>query len=196
MSTVAELSFGLAVRVLPSSGPSPAPSTAPSRVDGGISFADWVAAVGACLTFAAVVIAALTYWQAQQQGRRERRAKAFAEALQAVEEYMEGPYRIRRRPDEDEAGRWQITESLSAVKARVSFHQAWLQTEGLDEVCDAYESLVRASLVEAGPAMTAAWESAGVRRDAELPLGQAYPRPQVDQARDGFLAAVRRVLDS
>jgi hypothetical protein len=53
------------------------------------------------MTIIAALIAALVavtgYMLTQAQARRERRAREFADALAAVEEYLEAPYRIRRR---------------------------------------------------------------------------------------------------
>lgn len=190
----------MAVPPAPSPGASsasPMPTTSPTLAGAvGVSFADKVAAVSALLTFATVVLAVMTYRHTQRQARRERRAKAFAEALQAVEEYMEGPYRIRRRPRGDATVRWQITESISAIKARVSFHQAWLETEGLPHVSAAYEALVAASIEDAGPPMTGAWALPGVKRDSDVPLGHPYPRAGVDEARGRFLAACREALSA
>jgi hypothetical protein len=61
--------------------------------------------------------------------RNERRAKAFAEALAAVENYLEMPYRVRRRLASDPQTRAVLTNQMSDIKAQIAFHQAWLQVE-------------------------------------------------------------------
>jgi hypothetical protein len=61
-----------------------------------------IAIVGAALT------ALLTYALNQRSARRERRARAFGEALSVIEDYAEMPYRIRRRTGSVEA-RQQLT---------------------------------------------------------------------------------------
>jgi hypothetical protein len=43
----------------------------------------------------AVVVAVIGYRAMQWTARRERLASGYAEALRAVEDYLEGPYRIR-----------------------------------------------------------------------------------------------------
>ena len=76
--------------------------------------------------------------------RNERRAKAFAEALAAVENYLEMPYRVRRRPASDPETRATLTNQMSDIKAQIAFHQAWLQVEA-PQVAEAYDDLVRAA---------------------------------------------------
>ena len=76
--------------------------------------------------------------------RNERRAKAFAEALAAVENYLEMPYRVRRRPASDPQARATLTNQMSDIKAQIAFHQAWLQVEA-PHVAEAFDTLVRAA---------------------------------------------------
>lgn len=194
-----ELVHQIATVVTPHPRPgSPSPSAGlpqPFKVDtGGTSITDWIAAGSAVLTFITVIVALLTYRHTKEEAQRQRRATVFAESLQAIEEYMETPYRIRRRPHRDAQARWELTESISAIKARISFHQAWLQTEGLPEAAVAFEALVRAALAEAGPEMTRGWSEPGVKQDEEVPLGQPYTRDAVDRAREAFLHAAATAL--
>jgi len=44
--------------------------------------------------FGAIITVAITYGLNQRATRRERQAKAFAEALAAIEDYAQMPYRI------------------------------------------------------------------------------------------------------
>ena len=60
--------------------------------------------------FGAALTALLTYALSRRAARRERRARAFGEALSVIEDYAEMPYRIRRRPGTLE-GRHQLTEA-------------------------------------------------------------------------------------
>src|SRR5512133_3585112 len=79
----------------------------------------------------------------QLWARNERRAKAFAEALATVENYLEMPYRVRR-PASDPGTRATLTNQMSDIKAQIAFHQAWLQVEA-PHVAEAYDDLVRAA---------------------------------------------------
>ncbi|MGW4871986.1 hypothetical protein [Streptomyces chartreusis] len=60
----------------------------------------------------------LTYALNRRAVRRERRAKTSAEAPTAVEEHLEMPYRIRRRPESSSAVRQQLTDEVSSLTAR------------------------------------------------------------------------------
>jgi hypothetical protein len=91
----------------------------------------------------------------QVWARNERRAKAFADALAAIESYLEMPYRVRRRPASNSETRATLTNQMSDIKAHIAFHQAWLQVEA-PRVADAYDALVRAAQEEgAGPRQSA-----------------------------------------
>ncbi|MDK1342907.1 hypothetical protein QNO09_06240 [Streptomyces sp. 378] len=87
---------------------------------------EWTWAETAALIVPCIALfgAFLTYALNQRAVRRERRAKTFAEALTAVEEYLEMPYRIRRRPESSSAIRQQLTDEVSSLLARMAFHQA------------------------------------------------------------------------
>src|SRR5579875_2384947 len=99
-------------------------------------------------TIIAAVIAALVavtgYMLTQAQARRERRDREFADALAAVEEYLEAPYRIRRRQAATPEAREALTSALSGLQARIALHRAWLQVEA-PAVGRAYEALVSAA---------------------------------------------------
>lgn len=146
--------------------------------------------VAACI---AALVAVLGYVMTQTWARRERRAKAFAEALAAVEDYMESPYRIRRRASSASDHRSQLTTAISDVQSRITFHQAWLHVEA-PRVATAYDALVRAARDEAGTHMREAWAARPLRSDAEMNLVASYPRVATDAAREEVVMAARRDL--
>lgn len=150
-----------------------------------------IAAVGAALI--AAVVAVVGYSRQQEAGRRIQHARMYAEALQAVEDYLEGPYRIRRR-DGTAVARRQVTEDISRIKSRINFHIAWLTIHAPETVATAYEALVLAAQREAGPQMTAAWRSRPTRHDRDVPLGQPFGRQASDAARAIVLEAMRSDL--
>ena len=113
----------------------------------------------------------------------------YAHALQAVQDYLEGPYRIRRKDGTAEARR-ELTQALSTVQSQINFHTAWLDIAAPKEVARAYTELVAAARGEAGPQMTAAWSEPPTADDATVPLGVAYPRPLSDAA----LATVKAAM--
>ncbi|WP_063768163.1 hypothetical protein [Streptomyces xanthophaeus] len=88
----------------------------------------WAQTTALIVPVIALVGVYVTYSLNQRALRRERRSKAFAEALTAVEEYLEMPYRIRRRPSSADIRRGLTDEAISLL-ARMAFHHAWLQIE-------------------------------------------------------------------
>lgn len=156
--------------------------------------AGWTWAQTAALIVPCVALlgAFLTYALNQRAARRESRARTFAEALSAVEDYLEMPYRVRRRPNTAE-GRHSITNEVSAVLARMAFHQAWLQIVA-PPVAGPYAALVATARSEAGAQMRMAWQQLPIASDREVNLGTAYPRHLSDAARASCLMAMRQHL--
>jgi hypothetical protein len=139
-----------------------------------------------------LVSVALTYNLNQRAARRERQTRVFAEALTAIEDYAEMPYRIRRRPGSPGA-RHELTEQISQIQSRIAFHQAWLCIE-TPSVAGYYEDLVRAAKTQAGQQMKHAWLEPATRHDAQVSLGTGYPRDEIDAARGRCVAAMRDSL--
>jgi hypothetical protein len=168
------------------------PAPAPTNTFTWTNAATITAGIGAALI--AALVAVIGYSRQQRAGRRAERATKYAEALQAVVDYLECPYRIRRR-DGSAAARLSITETISATKSKINFYLAWLRIDASAEIATAYEDYVRAAQREAGPQMTAAWRTRPTRKDRDVPLGQAYPRDESDAARAKVSAAMKRDLD-
>jgi hypothetical protein len=167
-------------------------------LDGG-DLATVAAAVGgAFAAVAAAVIAAgvavRAYRTQQAEIRRQQKATFYAEAVRAVEDYAEAPYRIRRR-DGTAAARRELTQHLSDVKSRISFYTAWMAIHATAAVATAYDAFVLAARVEAGQQMTTAWRSKPTKKDRNVPLGTALPRARTDAARATLLAAMKADLD-
>ncbi len=146
------------------------------------------ATISAALIAAIVVV--IGYSRQQRAARRERRATMYAEALRAVEDYLEAPYLIRRRDGSAEARR-QITDHISDVQSRINFYTGWLTIHAPTKVTGTYEAFVRAARQDAGPQMTAAWEGKPTRKDRDVPVRQAYDRARAYASRSLVLAAMK-----
>lgn len=148
------------------------------------------AGLGAAVT---IVVAVLTFAATQAAARRERQSAMFAEALRSVEDYLEGPYRIRRS-DGSHQQRADITAYLSDVKSRHNYYSGLLRLHAPARTAIAYEAFVVAAMQDAGPQMTAAWRSKPTRRNRDVPLGKAYDRERSDLAKAAVLFEMRRAL--
>jgi hypothetical protein len=147
---------------------------------------------GAIAVAGSAIAVALTYALNQRAARRERQTRAFAEALTAIEDYAEMPYRIRRRPGSPDA-RHALTEQISQVQSRIAFHQAWLSIE-TPQVAGCYELLVRAAKRQAGRQMSEAWLMPPARKDSRVNLGTAYARDEINAARTTCIDSMRGAL--
>jgi hypothetical protein len=143
----------------------------------------------------AAVVAVKAYKAQQQETRRQEKARFYSEAVRAVEDYMEGPYRILRK-DGSSAARREITQHISDVKSRISFYTGWMAIHGTLEVRAAYDAFVTAAQREAGPQMTAAWDARPVKKDKDVPLRTApLQRTSTDAARSQLLDVLRTDLE-
>jgi hypothetical protein len=156
---------------------------------------------GDIATIIAPIIAALVvayfgvraYNKQQADKRRDDRARLYAEALRAVEDYSEAPYRILRKDGSAEARR-EITQHISDIKSRISFYSGWLAIHAPEPVRLAYEAYVRAAQTEAGAQMTTAWRTRPTKRDRDVPIGSPLPRTATDVARQALLATMKADL--
>lgn len=157
----------------------------------------WALTVAAVVPFitvsGSILVAALVNRFNTRKARLDDKAKSFAEALATIEEYAEMPYRIRRRPDTKDA-RHEISAEFGKVKSRIQFHLAWLQIQAPD-VHEAYKLLDEAARDQAGRQASAAWLQPPLTTDEQMNLGVAYPRDEIDRARNRCLAAMLRSLD-
>lgn len=140
-------------------------------------FAGWQAAQTA--TIAAALIAVLgvmtTILTTSARARREHKTDLYAQALGGVADYLEGPYRIRRK-DGTSAHRNAITAALSDIKSAIDHSQELLRLHAPDAVADAYDDYVHAANLEAGRQMRHAWELPPIGADADVNLGVGYDR--------------------
>jgi hypothetical protein len=150
------------------------------------------AVIGAAI---AAVVAVKAYKGQQKESRRQERAKLYAEALRAVEDYLEAPYRIMRR-DGSALARRQLTESLSEIKSRISFYTGWLSINSPTEVYEEYCRYYQAAMREAGTQMTTAWHARPTRKDREVPIGRGLMQPGSAAAREQVLDAMKLCLNS
>lgn len=139
----------------------------------------------------AALIAVIGYSIQRKAARRGERATLYGNALAAVEDYLEGPYRVRRK-DGTDATRFVISDALSDVKAKISKNTALLEMHAPPEVVTAYATFVTAAREEAGPQLTDAWAADATDADAEVPLGVPYDRSNSDVSRADLVAAMRR----
>ena len=158
--------------------PSPTPVPDVSWLVGPLT-GDGVATILAAVIAALVV--AVGYAIQQKWTRQARQAILYGDAIQAVHDYLELPYRVRRR-DGGGTARMAVTSHASDVQSRVSYHVTLLRIHAPKKISRAYLDLVIAAKAEAGPQMSAAWVGKPTRRDHGVPLRERYRHPRSDAA--------------
>lgn len=151
----------------------------------------WLSEAGATI-LAALLAAGIAVggyvWQ-QHQARADKRAVMYSEALRAVEDYAEAPFLVRRRQGKE--ARATVSTQISEIQSRLALSAALLTISTNDHIAKAYDDLVTATKQTAGPAMSKAWRSHRLRRDADVPCPSPYNRDAIHAAREQYLAAIR-----
>jgi hypothetical protein len=116
----------------------------------------------------ALVVSIVTFLVAGRRARQDRQRQVFADAFEAIMEYREYPFIVRRRnPDEPAKERQRISGDLSKVQARVNAFRARLLVED-PLIGKKYEELVAKNKQIAGGMIRDAWNEDPVGADHEI----------------------------
>jgi len=148
---------------------------------------DGIVSLATGILSAAVVVSG--FYVQRSFARRDERGKLYADALRALDDYLEAPYRIRRRDGSDEA-RMALTQHVSEIQVRLSYAQAALTQLAPVDVANVFDEAQKAARSEAGRAMTAAWTAAPTKRDRAVPLGERIVMPTAEEARRRLVEAM------
>jgi hypothetical protein len=102
------------------------------------------------------------------EDERVRVRTTCAEAFEAVAQYKEFPYAIRRRRNDVAAEeRVRLSDELRGVQARLSYFTAWMRGEDAD-LSTAFDDLVQNLRHTAGSACHDAWLAPPAHSDADM----------------------------
>lgn len=140
----------------------------------------WAALISGAVV-SAVIGALVSAYLARRKSREEQLARVrimLAEAFQAVAEYKEFPYAIRRRRhDAPSEERVRLSEELRKVQAKLTYYEEWTRIEE-SKVGTAYRDLVNQLRLVAGTACNEAWATCAIQSDDQMNIS----REQVDLA--------------
>lgn len=125
--------------------------------------------------------------------RRERRAQTYADSIQAVSEYLEGPYRVARCHN-SAAERAALSTDISRIQARIDAHKVLLRLHAPKRVANAYDAYVAAARTEAGRQMTAEWNKPPAKKHRDMNVLQPFDRTGSSTKKDELLKAMERDL--
>jgi hypothetical protein len=138
------------------------------------------------------LVALTGYLLNQSANRRERRSKVFAEALEAIRDYQELPYKIRRRPGSDGKTRAELGRDTGDAVSKLWYYRAWLETESA-EVSAAYRDLIAETKRDGNSYRATAWSEPVIMTDSDARLKDKYTydnKPELAL----YLMAIRREL--
>ena len=142
----------------------------------------------------AVFGAVLAYLLGQRRTAVERKRISCAEAIADALQWLELPYRIRRRPDDAVETLASLAERTNHLRERLQFHEKWLRIE-LPKSVPRYRRLVEAVMAAAGPAIEEAWNASPIKSAREMNLGRLdISLDKVDAASEKFSSEVVKAL--
>ncbi|MFF2550736.1 hypothetical protein ACFVUS_07030 [Nocardia sp. NPDC058058] len=140
------------------------------------------AIVGILTASIAASVALVGYVVNQAAARRERRAKAYAEALRTIRQYQEVPYRVARRLDSSADTRTKLDNLHGEIMSGIGFHLGWLRLESSDTAA-AYEALWERSRTFGKVYRKWAWKQPLVSADAQMAITLPFTydiKPELD----------------
>jgi len=153
----------------------------------------WEAGAALIAAVVAVIGVVVGFGVTSAQNRRERRAHIYAEAIGAVSDYLEGPYRVARCHNND-SERFAISTDMSAIQGRIDANLVLLRLHAPTNVADAYADYVAAARQEAGRQMAGAWNKRPAKRHRDMNMHQPFDRTASSAKKDVLLAAMERDL--
>ena len=124
----------------------------------------------------------------------ERKRASCAEAIADALHWLELPYRIRRRPDNNLQTLTALGDRINDLRERLQFHEKWLRIE-IPRSVASYQRLVREVMAAAGQEMENAWTASPVERASDMNIGQLnIIRDHVDAAVEDFSSEVVKSL--
>lgn len=148
---------------------------------------------GATLLAAVIAVLGVVFGFAftSAQNRRERRARDYADAIGAVSDYLEGPYRVARCHNRAEE-RYAISADISVVQGRIDATAALLRLHAPRRVADAYDAYVATARQEAGRQMADEWRKRPARRHRDMNMDQPFDRSASKASKATLIATMER----
>lgn len=123
--------------------------------------------------------------------RRQRRTQIYADAVGAVSDYLEGPYRVMRCPDDREL-RFSLTQDISSIQSRVDAHLVLIQMSAPKKVHNAFTKYVHVAREEAGQQMREQWDESAPKRRSQMHAPERFDQPLSIAARGKLIKLMAR----
>lgn len=156
----------------------------------GIEVSDSTVKVAIVTGIFSIAVAAIGWIGSRLSARRDSRRNLHSEAHKAALAWREMVYRIRRRPDNDNAKR-KLVERFHELQETLDYYEGWLCTESR-YLGHSYGRMLGTIRSASAPCITAAW--AAPLRDPAEGTPPDDDHPQTSAATTAFLRDVRSYL--
>jgi hypothetical protein len=150
---------------------------------------DWGTLLAAAI---AAVVAVFGYIINQNADRRAKKAQFYAEALRAVKELEEMPYRVAKRKESSSGIREKLGSEISNVFVDISFYLSWLKIDS-PLVGEAYGLMARSAIDASEQQLHYAWGLPIMANDKDVGLNDKF-FDREKPAQDVCIAAMRNEL--
>lgn len=160
--------------------------------DGGGGFdPSYLVPAGVVLAAAIAAFATvLLHWSNQREVRRDRKRELCGKAIADALAWLELPYRIRRRVDDEPDTLQDLVDRMHQLQESLLFYRGWLQVE-LPEAHEEFVSVVSAVKAAAASAIQQAWESRPSSEAKDMNIGEL----QIDRtAVEGHLTRLTEIV--
>ena len=142
----------------------------------------------------AVIGVVFGYLIGQRQTALERKRILCAEAISDALQWLELPYRIRRRTGNADETLASLAKRINHLRERLQFHEKWLRIE-MPKSLTSYKCLVKEVMTAARPAIEEAWNACPVESATDMNLGLLeIGREKVDVAVERFSSDAVKAL--
>jgi hypothetical protein len=139
--------------------------------------------------FVAALTSVATMWVTRAGDAANQRRKEYAEAVRTLVAWIEFPYRIRRRCDDEAATLHELATIGHDLQERLALHKAWISAEH-SGMALAYAKSVKEVSRVVSPALREAWSSPCITTPSAMNLGEWGPGRECGPIVEEFQALI------
>lgn len=124
--------------------------------------------------FTALATSAATQFVTQWQAAADRKRERYSQAVQTLVAWVEFPYRVRRRVDDEPATLSKLADLGHGLQESLAGNRAWVEAENR-RTARVYAAVAARLNAIVGPAISDAWGSAPISSAEEMVLGTWGP---------------------
>jgi hypothetical protein len=128
----------------------------------------------------AALTAIVTMWVTRAGVAANQRRDRYAQAVATLVAWIEFPYRIRRRTDDESATLAGLAAIGHDLQEKLALNQAWISTEHPDMAIAYVKARLDVSEF-VGPALREAWQTPPIKRASDMNLGGWGPARDCDE---------------